>query len=555
MRNVRVKKNKVHKISLFSAVMLALNSLIGSGWLFGSGSAARIAGPAAILSWIIGAVIIIAIALTYVELGTSFPESGGMSKYAQYSHGPLLGFIAAWANWISLVTLVPMEAVAAVQYMSSWPWSWANWTKHFMRNGNITTQGLAVVFLFMLIFTLINFWSVKIMTHFTNLISVFKVLLPSLTIVMLIISGFHPSNFGTDFHSFMPYGSRAIFEAASGAGIIMSYDAFQTVINIGGELDNPRKNIIRGVMISMLVTAAIYVLLQVAFIGAVDPSMIASKGWHGINFSSPFADIAILLGINWLVVLLYIDAFVSPFGTGVAFVATASRALAAMTHNKHLPAWLGRINRRYLVPRFAMIADLVLAMILVSVFRNWNLLATVITAATLIAYLTGPVTVMSLRKIAPNLERPYHPNYMKLLAPITFILTSLAIYWTMWPTTIQVIFVIALGIPIYLYYEIKFKQKTFKQELKHAAWLIVYLILMSIMSYLGSVGFGGINLIQYPWDFVVIAIISFIIYRYALASSLRKIDAELIAINQKVREEKWVSKVSVIIFHDSINLI
>ncbi len=358
-----MKKNKVHKISLFSAVMLALNSLIGSGWLFGSGSAARIAGPAAILSWIIGAVIIIAIALTYVELGTSFPESGGMSKYAQYSHGPLLGFIAAWANWISLVTLVPMEAVAAVQYMSSWPWSWANWTKHFMRNGNITTQGLAVVFLFMLIFTLINFWSVKIMTHFTNLISVFKVLLPSLTIVMLIISGFHPSNFGTDFHSFMPYGSRAIFEAASGAGIIMSYDAFQTVINIGGELDNPRKNIIRGVMISMLVTAAIYVLLQVAFIGAVDPSMIASKGWHGINFSSPFADIAILLGINWLVVLLYIDAFVSPFGTGVAFVATASRALAAMTHNKHLPAWLGRINRRYLVPRFAMIADLVLAMI------------------------------------------------------------------------------------------------------------------------------------------------------------------------------------------------
>ena len=65
--------NKGHKISLFSAIMLALNSLIGSGWLFGSGSAAKIAGPAAILSWIIGAVIIIAIALTYVELGAMFP--------------------------------------------------------------------------------------------------------------------------------------------------------------------------------------------------------------------------------------------------------------------------------------------------------------------------------------------------------------------------------------------------------------------------------------------------------------------------------------------------
>ena len=44
----------------------------------------------------------------------------------------------------------------------------------------------------------------------------------------------------------MPYGSRSIFEATSVSGIIMSYDAFQTVINMGGELKNPRKNIVRG---------------------------------------------------------------------------------------------------------------------------------------------------------------------------------------------------------------------------------------------------------------------------------------------------------------------
>ena len=161
-----MEKPKIHRISLFSGIMLALNSLIGSGWLFGAGNAARVAGPAAIISWILGAVIIISIALTYVELGAMFPESGGMSRYAQYSHGQLLGFIAAWANWISLITLVPMEAVASVQYMSSWPWSWANWTHHFIKNGNVTTTGILVVVLFILIFTLINFWSVKLMTRF-----------------------------------------------------------------------------------------------------------------------------------------------------------------------------------------------------------------------------------------------------------------------------------------------------------------------------------------------------------------------------------------------------
>lgn len=524
---------KRQKIGLFSAVMLALNSLIGSGWLFGSGSASRIAGPAAILSWLLGAVIIIAIALTYIELGTMFPESGGMSRYAQYSHGPLLGFIAAWANWISLVTLVPMEAVAAVQYMSTWPWKWANWTQYFMKNGEITASGLLIVFLFMIIFTLINYWSVKIMTHFTNLISVFKILLPTLTIVVLLISGFHKQNFGSSLHEFMPYGSRSIFEATSVSGIIMSYDAFQTVINIGGELKNPRKNIVRGVLISMLITAAIYIMLQITFIGAVSPAQLAKVGWHGINFNSPFADLAIILGINWLVILLYLDAFVSPFGTGVAFVATASRALAAMTHTKHLPKWLGKLNQRYLIPRFAMATDLILAAILVSIFRNWNLLATVIAAATLIAYLTGPVTVMSLRRLRPDLNRPFKPSYMKFLAPLAFILTNLAIYWSMWPTTIQVIFVIALGIPIYIYYEVHYQHSHLKEQLKHAIWLIADMIFLALVSYLGSNGFGGINFIKYPFDFVIIIFASLIFYYWGIHSSMKEIDPIGEKTNQK----------------------
>ncbi|WP_267201482.1 APC family permease [Limosilactobacillus kribbianus] len=530
-----MEKLKVHKISLFSGIMLALNSLIGSGWLFGAGTAAKVAGPAAIISWILGAVIIISIAITYVELGAMFPESGGMSRYAQYSHGQLLGFIAAWANWISLITLVPMEAVASVQYMSSWPWSWANWTHHFLSHGNVTSQGMWVVVLFMLIFTLINFWSVKLMTRFTNLISIFKIVLPTLTIVMLLISGFHPGNFGHSAATFMPYGSRSIFEAAAVSGIIMSYDAFQTIINMGGEMVNPRKNIVRGVLISMIITAVIYIMLQVAFIGAVDPALLAKSGWHGVNFTSPFADIAILLGMNWLAILLYMDAFVSPFGTGVAFVATASRALAAMTHTKHLPQWLGRLARRYMIPRFAMVTDFILAVILVNTFRNWSLLATVITGSTLIAYLTGPVTVTTLRRMRPDLKRPFAPHYMSWLAPVAFVLASLAIYWTMWPTTIQVIVVIALGLPIYLYYEVRYQHSKWGQQLKSSAWLITYMVFISLVSYAGSTGFGGQDWIQYPWDFVIIIICSLGFYWWGVHSHLPEMDPIAEEVNARVK--------------------
>ena len=69
------------------------------------------------------------------------PQSGGMSNYAQYTHGSLLGFIAAWANWVSLVTIIPIEAVSAVQYMSSWPWDWAKPMGALMKDGSISTIG------------------------------------------------------------------------------------------------------------------------------------------------------------------------------------------------------------------------------------------------------------------------------------------------------------------------------------------------------------------------------------------------------------------------------
>ncbi|MDN8836883.1 amino acid:proton symporter, partial [Staphylococcus aureus] len=93
-------------------------------------------------------------------------------------------------NWVSLVTIIPIEAVSAVQYMSSWPWSWAKFTTVLMKDGSISNAGLMAVFVIIIIFSLLNYWSVKLLTSFTSLISVFKLGVPLLTIIMLMISGF-----------------------------------------------------------------------------------------------------------------------------------------------------------------------------------------------------------------------------------------------------------------------------------------------------------------------------------------------------------------------------
>ncbi len=517
------KQEESKKINLAQLVLLGLGSLIGSGWLFGAWEASSIAGPAAIISWIIGFVVIGSIAYNYIEIGTMFPQSGGMSNYAQYTHGSLLGFIAAWANWVSLVTIIPIEAVSAVQYMSSWPWDWAKFTSGLMKDGSISNAGLLAVFVIIIIFSLLNYWSVKLLTSFTSLISFFKLGVPLLTIIMLMISGFDTGNYGHSAGEFMPYGSAPIFAATTASGIIFSFNAFQTIINMGSEIQKPEKNIARGIAISLTLSAVLYIVLQSTFITSMPSDMIHGEGWSGINFNSPFADMAILLGLNWLAILLYIEAVVSPFGTGVSFVAVTGRVLRAMEKNGHIPKFLGKMNDKYNIPRVAIVFNAIVSMLMVSLFRDWATLASVISTATLVAYLTGPTTVISLRKMAPKMHRPFRANMLRFMAPFSFVLASLAIYWAMWPTTAEVILIIILGLPIYFFYEYKTNWKNTKKQIGGSLWIIFYLILLAFLSFIGSKEFNGMNWIHYPYDFIVIAIVALIFYKLGTTSYFESI--------------------------------
>src|SRR5215472_8574000 len=190
------------QVGPFALMLTGLGSIIGSGWLFGAWRAAQIAGPGAVWAWVIGAAVILAIALTYAELGAMFPESGGMVRYGHYSHGSLVGFIAAWANWIAIVSVIPVEAEASVQYMASWPYDWARALYVHLPDGHgeLAAAGLAIAALLVIVYFLINFWSVKVFAHSNTAITLFKLVVPAATAVALIAAGFHPQNFrvGTD---------------------------------------------------------------------------------------------------------------------------------------------------------------------------------------------------------------------------------------------------------------------------------------------------------------------------------------------------------------------
>src|ERR1700760_3763082 len=103
-------------------------SIIGSGWLLGALAAASIAGPSALIGWVVGSMIVILLALVHAELGGIFPVSGGTSRFPHYAFGSFAGATFGWASYLQAATVAPIEVLAAVQYLST-----AHWAKDFYK--------------------------------------------------------------------------------------------------------------------------------------------------------------------------------------------------------------------------------------------------------------------------------------------------------------------------------------------------------------------------------------------------------------------------------------
>src|SRR3954453_18628655 len=83
-------------VGLVGLVLASLSSIIGAGWLFAAQYAASLAGPAAIISWLIGGAAMSLLALTHAELGGMYPVAGGTVRFPHYAFGSVIGFTSGW---------------------------------------------------------------------------------------------------------------------------------------------------------------------------------------------------------------------------------------------------------------------------------------------------------------------------------------------------------------------------------------------------------------------------------------------------------------------------
>ncbi len=499
-------------------LLISINGMVGSAWLFAPLYAAKIAGPDAIIAWLIGGMFTILIAMTFAEASTLVPMAGGTTQLSQLSHGTITGHIISWVTWLSCVTMPPIEVQATLQYASVYFPSLTHIT-----NGAPVLSGTGFLFatVLMLAISILNIASFKGLIGFNFILFGFKTLIIFLTITLLIKTQFHPSNFAGLAGSHDLKAWEAILSAVASGGIAFAFTGFKHGVELAGEAKNLRIAIPLGIIGSVICCLLMYVGLQVAFIGAIAPDALKS-GWHTLTYQGdvgPFVGIAALLGLTLLVKLLYIDAAVSPLGAGLIYATSTARIIYAMGKNHYLPAFFTRVNKQHF-PVWAIAFNFLVGMFLFLPLPGWQNMVSFLVSAVVISYAMGPISLMALRKQLPDEHRPFRLPAAPLISFLAFYCCNLMSYWTGWDTMWKLAIAILIGL---LLFSVSFFRNHFQKAqlgLKALIWVAPYLTGLILISYLGS--FGGKQIIKFGWDFIIIAIFSAVIlYLSVLVRSAR----------------------------------
>jgi amino acid transporter len=492
------------------------SGVIGSGWLVGALYAAQAAGPAAVLTWGIGGVAFLIIALVMADLGSTHPESGALVRWPLRTNGRLAATLVGWGIWVAYCTNPPSESAVVLQYASQH-------VPGIYRGTSLTVLGTLVALVLMAVFTLFNWFGVLLLGRLNTAITVLKWAVPTLTLVVLIATSWHASNF-TSHGGFAPYGYAQALSAISTAGVIYAYTGFQTPLDLSGEARNPHRDVPRAVIAGLLLSMVLYIGLQVAFIAAMPGSQLA-HGWAGLNFTSPFAQLVVVLNLAWLSWVLYGDSILSPSGSALIFTAAIGREAQAMGKNESIPRWFAAVHRGSGIPRRALLLNFVLGAVFLLLLPSWHKIIAATSELGLFVYSITMVCQASVRIAEPSEGASRRTGITRVLAPIGFVLATLILYWAKWTNLRIALALLIVAIAVYAWntHSSGHTREQVRVDLRAGTWLVVYVAAVLVLSWLG--GFGGWNVIPTPWDSVAVACVGAAMYAWGVTEGVRFIRA------------------------------
>ncbi len=395
------------KGSLFSAIALSATGMVGSGWLFSAQLNAKLAGNYSFLAWIAAAALALGVGLCLAQVVALYPVRGATTRIAALSHNNVFGMPFAFAAWFGLMAMVATEAQATTQYLAA-----VLPQLNLLNAAGLTLWGKLFALVILGGYLLVNYYGIQMLAQVNNLVTLLKLCAPVLTIIVFIIAYFDTSNFNLPNH----YGAGTVISSLVGAGLVYSFNGFQISVAFASELQNPRRNIPLALIISISCVLLLYLFLQAAFMGAVPHALLSGGGWANLNFQSPLINLAMLLGFNFLTILLLADSVLSPSGTGFTYLGSSARMMYAMAAEGQMPRWtIAPLHPIYFLCRRSLLINWALTTMVLWNSESWAALMVIVTGYNLIGYMAAPIAMGALT-----------PRY-RILGGLVFIILGLVL--------------------------------------------------------------------------------------------------------------------------------
>lgn len=416
-------KKLERSLSLISVIAISIGGMLGSGIFVLPGIAAVKTGPSVWLAYLLAAICILPAALSKSELATAMPASGGTYVYIERTFGPAFGTIAGIGLWLSLLLKSSFALVGFGAYFSI-----------LIDIDTGLTKFLALFFLFLIL--VLNIFGIKKVGK----VQIVVVAISVSSLILLLVFGL-PEVDPNRMRPFLTEGSYGLVSTV--AFVYISYAGVTKVAAIAGEIRNPNKNLPLSMILSLVIMAAIYVLVAFVLVGNIPLESLEQD-------IKPIYTIANLIGgktIGYIAAIIGVITLISMANSGVL---AASRFPFAMAIDKLLPELMAKINSRYLTPVSTIILTcFVMAMVIL--FLDVEKIAKLASAFMVLMFVSANASVIVLRETSAQW---YNPSYRSPLYPAVqlFGIISgivLLVFLGLLPF-LAIVFIAVLGLGIYL---------------------------------------------------------------------------------------------------------
>jgi APA family basic amino acid/polyamine antiporter len=333
------------KLTLFDFTMIVVSLVIGMG-IFRTPANVAKASPDTFLfftAWIAGGLVAFCGALTYAEIGSRLPVTGGYYKVFSYAYHPSIAFaincviLVSNAASLAMVALVGGEYITAIFVPLSKD---VEWIKIAANASYIQTIQITIAIVAILLFYGVNLLGLKMSAKTQNVLTLIKIILILLLITPLFFAdaqaGSQVINTSTISPTFMEYIK------AFGIGLVavsFTYGGYQQTINFGAEVDKPTKNVPRGIFLGIAIIIILYLTINYAYIKVIGfDALKDTKNIAAVMASKVFGINAerILSGFLFLSVLAYVNVLLM----------SNPRVMYAMSEDKILPPIFGKRNTK-----------------------------------------------------------------------------------------------------------------------------------------------------------------------------------------------------------------